>query len=84
MPGEAEVRLTAPETGVEVIDVGRARLGHRHAVAGEASGPQEAFQQRQRATLMRGDGGASDKRLGEGYGIAQRIEHGSSSDVRGN
>ena len=68
-PANIRCGAAGADAGVEVLDVGGARLGERHAVHGEARALQQRFEIGQRAAFHRGDRRAAQQVAGDGDGI---------------
>ena len=67
--GEHQMRRAGADAGVEVLDIGGARLGERHPVHGEARALQHAFRERSARRLPPASPTGSEEIAGDGDGI---------------
>ena len=70
--GEHQMRRARADAGVEVLDIGGARLGEGHPVHGEARALQQRFEKAQRAAFRRRHRRAAQQIAGDGDGIGGR------------
>ncbi len=68
MSGKAEVRRTVADAGIEIVDIGGARLAEGDAMDVEAGSFQHIFEHGERAGIGRGYGRAADEIAGDGEG----------------
>jgi hypothetical protein len=67
--GKGDMRRRRADAGIEVVDIGGAGFGERHAVDVEAGRLQQVFEHTERAGVGRGDGRAANQIAGNRDGI---------------
>src|SRR5580698_10271294 len=73
VPGETEVRPLCADPRIKVVDWRYSFLLETQAMTGEAQRLQHIRKCGKRATVFRGDGTATDKRLAEFYRVGHRL-----------
>ncbi len=66
---ERKMRPAGAETGIEIVDVGRAGFGKDQPMASEAGGLEDVLQKRQRAAFVGRHAFAADERLRQCDGV---------------